>query len=107
VLQDRFEPAESLALLEAERITAPYAWPHQVADLEDHPDWGRRDLSSLRHIEPFTGWSRHPAVDVGEVWSPRAAYGLTETFTILSSLPADTPFEQRAESQGAVLSGMH
>ncbi len=107
VLQERFEAGESLALLEAERITTPFAWPHQVADLEDHPDWGRRDLSALRHIESFTGWGRHPSVDVGDVWSPRAAYGLTETFTILSSLPADTPIETRAESQGAVLPGMH
>jgi acyl-CoA synthetase (AMP-forming)/AMP-acid ligase II len=107
VLQERFEPAESLALLEAERITIPFAWPHQVADLEDHPDWRRRDLSALRHIESFTGWGRHPSVDIGDVWSPRAGYGLTETFTILSSLPADTPLEQRTGNQGAVLPGVH
>ena len=107
VLQERFEPAESLALLEAERITTPYAWPHQIADLEDHPDWTRRDLSTLRHVESFTGWARHPSVDVGDIWSPRAAYGLTETFTILSSLPADTPLDARTGNQGAVLPGMH
>jgi acyl-CoA synthetase (AMP-forming)/AMP-acid ligase II len=107
VLQERFDAGESLALLEAERITTPFAWPHQVADLEDHPDWARRDLSALRHIESFTGWGRHPTVNVTDVWSPRAAYGLTETFTILSSLPADTPLTTRAESQGAVLPGMH
>jgi acyl-CoA synthetase (AMP-forming)/AMP-acid ligase II len=41
------------------------------------------------------------------LWSPRAAYGLTETFTILSSLPADTPVEERTGNQGAVLPGMH
>ena len=107
VLQERFEPAESLALLEAERITTPYAWPHQIADLEDHPDWKERDLSALRHIESFTGWGRHPSVELGDAWSPRAAYGLTETFTILSSLPADTPIETRTGNQGAVLPGMH
>ncbi|HEY2430898.1 MAG TPA: AMP-binding protein [Acidimicrobiales bacterium] len=107
VLQERFEAAESLALLEEERITTPFAWPHQVADLEDHPDWARRDLSALRHVESFTGWGRHPSVKVGDVWSPRAAYGLTETFTILSSLPAGTPLEARADSQGPVLPGMH
>lgn len=107
VLQERFEPGESLALLEAERITTPLAWPHQIAELEEHPDWGRRDLSALRHIESFSAWGRHPTVKLGDVWSPRAGYGLTETFTILSSLPADTPLEARAESQGAVLPGMH
>jgi acyl-CoA synthetase (AMP-forming)/AMP-acid ligase II len=107
LLQERFEPAESLALIEAERITTPTAWPHQVAELEEHPDWKRRDLSALRHVEPFTSWARHPSVDVGVEWSPRAAYGLTETFTILSSLPADTPPEIRIGNQGAVLPGMH
>ncbi|HEX6475942.1 MAG TPA: fatty acid--CoA ligase family protein, partial [Acidimicrobiales bacterium] len=107
VLQERFDAAESLALLEAERITIPLAWPHQVGELEDHPDWGRRDLSALRHFESFSGWGRHPRVKLGDEWSPRAGYGLTETFTILSSLPADTPIEARAESQGAVLPGMH
>jgi acyl-CoA synthetase (AMP-forming)/AMP-acid ligase II len=107
VLQERFEAGESLALLEAERVTTPLAWPHQIGELEEHPDWGRRDLSALRHIESFTGWGRHPSVKVDDVWSPRAAYGLTETFTILSSLPADTPIEARADSQGAVLPGMH
>ncbi|HWC38801.1 MAG TPA: AMP-binding protein [Acidimicrobiales bacterium] len=107
VLQERFEAGESLALLEAERITTPTAWPLQVAELEEHPDWKRRDLSSLRHVESFTGWGRHPSVDVGDAWSPRAAYGLTETFTILSSLPADTPPEIRTGNQGAVLPGMH
>jgi acyl-CoA synthetase (AMP-forming)/AMP-acid ligase II len=107
VLQERFDPAEALALLEAERITTPFAWPHQVADLEGHPDWKRRDLSALRHIESFTGWGRHPSVVVGDEWSPRAAYGLTETFTILTSLPADTPTETRTGNQGAVLPGTH
>jgi acyl-CoA synthetase (AMP-forming)/AMP-acid ligase II len=106
VLQERFEATDALAALEEERITTPFAWPHQIADLEDHPDWHRRDLSALRHIESFTGWGRHPSVR-GVLWSPRAAYGLTETFTILSSLPADTPVEERTGNQGAVLPGMH
>jgi acyl-CoA synthetase (AMP-forming)/AMP-acid ligase II len=107
VLQERFDAAESLALLEAEHVTTPFAWPHQIGALEDHADWARRDLSALRHIESFTGWGRHPSVKLGDVWSPRAAYGLTETFTILSSLPADTPLEERTGNQGAVLPGMH
>jgi fatty-acyl-CoA synthase len=106
VLQERFDPGEALALLESERITTPFAWPHQSADLETHPDWSRRDLSALRHVEGFTGLGRHPTVEVGDQWSPRAAYGLTETFTILSSLPADTPAEERAGNQGAILPGM-
>jgi fatty-acyl-CoA synthase len=42
---------------------------------------------------------------VEDAWSPRAAYGLSETCTIISSLPCDTPREIRERSQGAILPG--
>jgi len=105
VLQELFDPGEALALLESERVTSPHAWPHQLAAMEDHPDWARRDLSSLRHVVAFTSLGRHPSVHVDDVWSPRAAYGLTETFTIVTSLPADTPPARRDGHEGAVLPG--
>jgi fatty-acyl-CoA synthase len=105
VLQEHFEPGEALRLLESERVTSPHAWAHQLAELEDHADWSRVDLSAIRHCEAFTSFGRHPSVNVDDTWSPRAAYGLTETCTIISSLPADTPREIRERSQGAVLPG--
>src|SRR5204863_1832715 len=105
VLQEHFEPGEALRLLEAERVTTPFAWPHQSAQMEDHPDWTQRDLSALRHVEAFTSFGRHPSVHVEDVWSPRAAYGLTETFTIVSSTPASSPPEVRDGHQGEILPG--
>jgi fatty-acyl-CoA synthase len=105
VLQEHFEPGEALHLLEAERVTSPHAWAHQLAELEDHPDWLRVNLSSIRHCEVFTSFGRHPTVHVEDAWSPRAAYGLSETCTIISSLPCDTPREIRERSQGAILPG--
>jgi len=105
VLQELFDAGEALALMETEKVTSPHAWPHQLAALEVHPDWPRRDLSSLRHVVSFTSLGRHPTVRVDDVWSPRAAYGLTETFTIISSLPADTPPALRDGHEGAVLPG--
>ncbi len=105
VLQEHFDAGEALRLLEVERVTTPHAWPHQLAAMEDHPDWARRDLSHLRHVDPATSFARHPSVRLEGTWSPRAAYGLTETFTIISSLPADTPFEERRGSQGEILPG--
>ena len=106
VLQERFEPGEALALLAAERVTAPHAWPHQMAELESHPDWARTDLSGLRYIESFSPFGRHPSVAVaGDAWSPRAAFGLTETFTIVTSTPADAPPEIRDAAQGRILPG--
>lgn len=105
VLQEHFEPGDALHLLERERVTSPHAWAHQLAELEDHPDWTRVDLSSIRHCEAFTSFGRHPSVHVEDAWSPRAAYGLSETCTIISSLPVDTPREIRELSQGAILPG--
>ena len=104
VLQDHFDPGDALRLLEAERVTTPHAWPHQLAAMEDHPDWARHDLSSVRQVEAFTSFGRHPTVHVEDAWSPRAAYGLTETFTIISSLPCNTPPDERIGS-GLVLPG--
>jgi fatty-acyl-CoA synthase len=105
VLQEHFEPGEALRLLEAERVTSPHAWAHQLAELEDHPVWANADLSSIRDCEAFTSFGRHPSVHVDDTWSPRAAYGLSETCTIISSLPADTPREMRERCQGGILPG--
>ena len=106
VLQERFEPGEALALLAAERVTAPHAWPHQMAELESHADWARTDLSSLRYIESFSPFGRHPSVSASDdEWSPRAAFGLTETFTIVTSTPADAAPEIRDAAQGRILAG--
>ena len=105
VLQEYFEPGEALGLFESERVTTPHAWPHQIAQLVDHPDWESRDLSSLRHVDPGTTLARHKTVHVDKDWSPRSAYGVTETFTFITSLPADTDPEIRERCQGRILPG--
>lgn len=106
VLQEAFEAGEAITLLERERVTTPHAWPHQLGELEEHPRWASADLSALRHIESFGPFGRHPTVRVPrDAWSPRAAYGLTETFTIVTSLPADAPAEIRDRTQGRLLPG--
>ena len=105
VLQELFEPGEALRLIEAEKVTNPHAWIHQMAALESHPDWLARDLSSIQHVEEFTSLARHPSVKLGAPWSPRSAYGLTETFTIISSMPADTPEDEREGHEGFILPG--
>ena len=105
VLQELFDPGAALDLLESERVTSPHAWPHQLAALEGHPAWAGTDLSALRHVVAFTSFGRHPTVHAGDEWSPRAAYGLTETFTIISSLPADTPAPEREGNEGVILPG--
>jgi acyl-CoA synthetase (AMP-forming)/AMP-acid ligase II len=77
-----------------------------MGELEAHPDWMNADLSALRHIESFGPFGRHPSVKVLEnAWSPRAAFGLTETFTIITSTPADAPAEIRDRATGRILPG--
>ncbi|MFY9587434.1 MAG: class I adenylate-forming enzyme family protein [Actinomycetota bacterium] len=106
VLQERFEPGEALRLLATERVTTPHAWPHQLGELEEHPDWADADLSAMRHIESFGPFGRHPSVKVVEdAWTSRAAFGLTETFTIVTSTPADAPREIRDKATGRILPG--
>ena len=46
--QEAFEPGATLALLERERATLAVSWPQYMQAMRDHPDFKRRDLSSLR-----------------------------------------------------------
>ncbi len=48
VFEERFEAGETLALLERERVTTVSGWPHMAKQLVDHPDFAKRDLSSVR-----------------------------------------------------------
>jgi fatty-acyl-CoA synthase len=105
VLQEIFDAGEALSLIERERVTTPHAWPHQGAALEGHPDWLNHDFSAVRQAEDFTALGRHPTVRADDSWSSRSAYGLTETFTIVTSTPADTPVAEREGHEGKLLPG--
>ena len=104
VLQATFDPAEALELMQAERVSFPFAWPHQWAQLEGAPNWDQVDLSSVKFADFKTPIAHHPTVS-GEWYEPGHAYGSTETFTIVTGYPANTPPEVHADSFGEVLSG--
>ncbi|SAL25222.1 class I adenylate-forming enzyme family protein [Caballeronia humi] len=55
VLERRYEPAQTLATIEAERITDVFLVEPQLFEVMDHPDVLRRDLSSLRSIAHVGG----------------------------------------------------
>jgi fatty-acyl-CoA synthase len=105
VLQSTFDAAEALELMQAERVNFPFAWPHQWAQLEGAPNWGRVDLSSVRFADFKTPIAHHPTVS-SEWYEPGHAYGNTETFTITTGYPANTPPEVHADSFGVVLPGV-
>jgi fatty-acyl-CoA synthase/feruloyl-CoA synthase len=65
VIGGAFEPAATLALLEAEHITAFLGVPTMYQQLLAHPDIGRRDLSRLR-IAVF-GAAAMPAATIEEL----------------------------------------
>lgn len=48
VFDERFEPGSTLALIEREKVTLVVGWPHMAELLINHPDFARRDLSSVR-----------------------------------------------------------
>jgi fatty-acyl-CoA synthase len=104
LLQEIFEPGEALALIERERATAVHAWPHQQKALGEHPSARERDLSSLRKVDFATPIAKLAGIEKDE-YGTGAAYGLSETFTIATMLPADAPLELRKGTSGRALPG--
>ncbi len=70
VCQERFDAAEAIELIERERCTFVMGWPTIMDRLRSHPDWERRDTSSL--VPP-------PAAPLSSRGDPRNL-GMTETF---------------------------
>jgi acyl-CoA synthetase (AMP-forming)/AMP-acid ligase II len=106
VLQESFDPPVTLDLLERERVTTIHAPPHVAARLADLPDIKARDLSALVRM---SGRSPLPAVlgRTGDAWDPVGAYGLSETFTVVTGIPADADPDDRGSSKGPLLAGVH
>jgi fatty-acyl-CoA synthase len=105
VLQQTFAAAEALDLMEVERVNFPFAWAHQWAQLESAPNWAHVDLSSMRFVDYKTPVAHHPTVST-KWFEPGHGYGNTETFTISTCFPANTPPEVHAESSGVALPGV-
>jgi acyl-CoA synthetase (AMP-forming)/AMP-acid ligase II len=103
-LQESFDPGAALACFEAERITTVHAWPHQEKALAEHPDAATRELSSIRRLRAGSPLAKLAGIEKDE-WGPDAAYGLSETFTIVTALPASAPAERRRASHGPPLPG--
>jgi len=105
ILQRTFDPAEAVRLLEAERVSLPYCWPHQWAQLEAAPGWDEADLSSFKFFEAAQNL-RRPQSTVSTPWiEPHASYGSTETFTISACYPCDSPEDLWKGCNGGALPG--
>lgn len=105
ILQRTFVPAETLRLMQVERVTFPYAWPHQWAQLEAEPGWDAADLSSFHYFDAERNLRRpQRSIDTHFV-DPRATYGSTETFTISTAYPVNAPRELWENNSGEPLPG--
>jgi len=105
VLQPVFVPSEAVQLFQSERVSLPYCWPHQWAQLEADPGWDGADLSSFHYFDAELNL-RRPQKSITTTWTePRASYGSTETFTISTAFPVATPREVWEGSNGGVLPG--
>lgn len=104
VLQRWFDPAEAVALLQAERVTMPLAWPHQWPQLEAAPGYAQADFSALVYADAAFPLARHPTAHT--TWTePGRAYGSTEAFTLVSVYPAGTPEAEHRGSHGLPTAG--
>jgi fatty-acyl-CoA synthase len=106
VLQEAFDAATALRLIEREACTVYYGTPNIALALTEHPDRRRYDLSSLR-----TGAAIGPppamqmVIDLGarEICN---VYGLTECYGNCAVTDARDPADRRLTTVGTPLPGM-
>lgn len=105
ILQSTFNAAEALQLMEREKASFLNAWPHQWEQIIAAPNWETADLSSLTYIDYKSPIAQHPSIN--STWrEPYAAFGNTETFTLFTAYPANTPDEVTAGSVGVPCHGV-
>lgn len=103
VLQRYFDAAEALELIEQEKVAFINGRPHQWVRLKEAPNWASADLSSAKYIPRGELIWEHPTVETD--WRVPMSFGTTETMTICTGFPADTPPEFYGASMGGPLPG--
>ena len=106
VLQESFDAAAALELIERERCTVYYGTPNIALALTEHPDRPRRDLSSLRTgaaIGPPSAMQMVMDLGAREICN---VYGLTECYGNCAVTDAHDPADKRLATVGTPLPGM-
>lgn len=104
VILFRFDTAEMMRLIEAERCTGAYTLPNIALALYEHPDRRRYDLSSWR-----TGICRCNLIERMAEIGPRemiTGYGLTECYGHSVQTDAHDPLAIRMRDVGRPLAGV-
>ncbi len=106
VLMHHWDAGEALRLIEAERVTNVSGVPVMARELLNHPDFHRRDLSSLTALSG--GGAQVPPDLVGKIdeapsgAKPATGYGMTETCGIITAVSGPF-FVRRPASAGRVM----
>jgi len=98
LMELRFDPPETLRLLERERATGTLGWPHVGPGLAGHPDFASTDLSRLKG--PYHQDLLRPEIRVPDPGLLVNPLGMTETATSHTWWPAELPLPP--EKRGSV-----
>ena len=102
----RWDAGEALELIERERLTSISGVPVMARELLTHPDFEKRDVSSLTGISGGGAQFQPDLVDkvdkFGKGARPSTGYGMTETCGIITSFASDF-FVSKPNSAGPAM----
>lgn len=105
VMMYKWDSAKALELIEQERVTGLSSVPAILQDLLNHPDFERRDTSSLMRVSAAGAATPAglPELIEAKIESPSrsAGYALTETMAVCSTM-SGAIFDYKPDSSGVV-----
>jgi fatty-acyl-CoA synthase len=104
-IDETFSTEEALRTIQDEKVTIVHVWPHHAAQIRDCPTNAEFDLSTVRNDPQRFRPAKEGEEQVG-LGSSRAGYGMSETFTIVTSAPVDADRDILDESNGFLLPGV-
>lgn len=108
LFMEKFDPGECLALMERHRITLWGSVPSTFPMMLDHPDFGSRDLSSVKLVA-WGGAAMDEATirRLSALGVPLATnYGMTETTSAITALLPTADPDRLAHSVGSAFPGV-
>jgi fatty-acyl-CoA synthase len=101
---ETFSAEEALQTIQEEKVTIVHVWPHHSAAIRDCPRNAEFDISTVRN-DPHRFRPAKDGEEQVSLGSSRAGYGMSETFTIVTSAPVDSSRDILDESNGFLLPG--
>ena len=103
-IAETFSAEEALQTMQDEKVTIVHVWPHHSAAIRDCPTNADYDISTVRN-DPARFRPAKEGEEQVTLGSSRAGYGMSETFTIVTSAPVDADRDIVDESHGFLLPG--